>query len=357
VTRTSFGEIFFIISLGTVYWLTNGQSVFYTIPVLVLALADAVGALVGLRYATGSLAVAHEDTKTLEGTFSFFSVAFMSTLVPLLLFTEAGRAETLLVSLLIGALVALIEAVSLYGSDNLLIPLATYAFLSTHLALPASTLILQAGLLIALAIVARYWLKKGTTSVTRLGVVTSVLAGYLFVTLGGWRWIVAPATLFFAYSLVPPLTDRERAEPPIETQIVASNLIVGLFWLFVTRSWHLPGALYPLTVAVACHLAMNITTRLLRYFALCPHRAVLIGWGEACLLILLPGAWLLPGTVWPARAWGVVGVLVAAVLVPVLEHRTGSAPADPGRGWAQAIVAFAVSAATTIACHALDWYV
>jgi phytol kinase len=354
VARTSFGEIFFILSIATVYWLAAGDLVLYFVPVLVLSLADAAGALVGVRYGSRDLSETHEDTKSFEGSFSFFWVAFMSTLVPLLLFTSTGRAETLLVALLIGVLVALIEAVSLYGADNLLIPLGTYAFLSTHLTLPVADLTLQVAVLAVMALAARFTFRKGTTSVTRLGLVLVVLSGYLFAFLGGWRWLVAPATLFFAYSLVPPLTRRERGEPPVEIAIVASNVAVPLLWLFVTRSWGLPGALYPLTVAVACHLALNISTRMLRYFELSPLKAVLVGWGEACLFVLLPGAFLMAGDVLSAKFWAVGGTLAAALLAPVLERRMGCERAlDPRRAWIQSAIVLVISLVAALASGAL----
>jgi len=354
VKRTSFGEIFFIVSVATVYWLADGDLVLYLVPVLVLALADAAGALVGVRYAVRDLAEEHEDTKSIEGSFSFFWVAFMSTLVPLLLLTDTGRSEVLLVSLLIGVLVALIEAVCLYGSDNLLIPLGTYAFLSTHLTLPVPTLVVQVAVLAVMALAARFTFRKGTTSITRLGLVLAVLSGYLFAVLGGWKWLVAPATLFFAYSLVPPLTSREREEPPVEIMIVASNVAVPLMWLFVTRSWSLPGALYPLTVAVGCHLALNITTRMLRHFGMSRLKATLTGWAEACLFVLLPGAFLMAGDVTSAKVWAVAGVLVAAALAPVLEDRMGAERAlDPKRAWAQAGIALVISLAAALGSGAL----
>ena len=62
-----------------------------------MTLADAVAALVGitygkLRYVTG------DGFKSAEGSVAFLSIAFLSVHVPLLLFTDVGRAQTLLIS-------------------------------------------------------------------------------------------------------------------------------------------------------------------------------------------------------------------------------------------------------------------
>jgi phytol kinase len=116
--------------------LTAGDKILYSIPVLMLTFADSTAALIGLSYGRNGLATATEDPKSIEGSFAFFWAAFMSTLVPVLLYTNIGRAESLLLSLIIGLLVALIEMISSGGYDNLFIPLMGYAFLISHMPLP-----------------------------------------------------------------------------------------------------------------------------------------------------------------------------------------------------------------------------
>ena len=53
-------------------------------------LADAVAALIGIRYGTLQYQTT-EGTKSVEGSVAFFFVAFLSVLVPLLVFTEVDR--------------------------------------------------------------------------------------------------------------------------------------------------------------------------------------------------------------------------------------------------------------------------
>jgi phytol kinase len=84
-----------------VFWLSPDDPLLFVIPMLVLSLADAVAALIGISY--GRLRYESTDgIKSAEGSAAFFCAAFFSVHVPLLLFTQVGRAETLLISLVLG---------------------------------------------------------------------------------------------------------------------------------------------------------------------------------------------------------------------------------------------------------------
>ncbi len=65
VGRSSYGEFYFLLAVVTLFWWTEGQSsLLFTIPVLILTLADTAGALVGSRYGRMRYGSAH---KTVEG--------------------------------------------------------------------------------------------------------------------------------------------------------------------------------------------------------------------------------------------------------------------------------------------------
>jgi phytol kinase len=132
VERRSGGEFFFPVAAAGLFVVTKGDPILFGIPILTLALADAVAAVVGvyygrIRYQTG------EHPKTLEGSVAFFTVAFLATHIPLLLFTATGRTESVLIGLMFGMLVMLLEAVSLRGTDNLVIPFGGYVLLDAFL--------------------------------------------------------------------------------------------------------------------------------------------------------------------------------------------------------------------------------
>lgn len=113
-----------------IFWLSRGNKVLYSIPILILTFADSTAALIGKSYAKKNLAEMSEDAKSIEGSFMFFITAFMIVLVPLLLYTTVGREEVLIISTIIGLNVAMVEMISHSGDDNILIPLTTYAFLN-----------------------------------------------------------------------------------------------------------------------------------------------------------------------------------------------------------------------------------
>ncbi len=152
VERESLGEIFFVISVFLIFYLSKGDKILFSIPILILTFADSAAALIGKNYAKKNLAELNEDAKSIEGSFMFFIVAFIMSLVPILLFTNVGREETLIISTIIGFNVAMIEMISHTGNDNLLIPLTTYAFLVTHIPLGVEQLRINLAILGAIFI-------------------------------------------------------------------------------------------------------------------------------------------------------------------------------------------------------------
>src|SRR5690606_16105111 len=116
-------------------------------------LADALAALIGLAYGRVRY-VTSEGLKSAEGSIIFFAVAFMSVHVPLLLFTDVGRAQTLLIATIVGLLSMLVEAVAIKGLDNLLIPIAAYAMLRWYMGATVEALALRLVVTVALLVFA-----------------------------------------------------------------------------------------------------------------------------------------------------------------------------------------------------------
>src|SRR5205823_14717265 len=102
--RSTFGAVYFPIAVGILFLLFRFEPIedeasrylLYCIPVLLLTLADAMAALIGVRYGQARYATS-EGHKTIEGSLAFFLVGFFCTHVPLLLFSDKGRPETLLI--------------------------------------------------------------------------------------------------------------------------------------------------------------------------------------------------------------------------------------------------------------------
>ncbi|MEO0445958.1 MAG: hypothetical protein AAF191_07770, partial [Verrucomicrobiota bacterium] len=101
VDRDSLGEICFPIAVVWVFALAEGEPWRFIIPMLILTLADAAGALVGASYGRQKFRVLTSGSKSMEGSLLVFLVAFLSVHIPLLLMTDYGRAETLLIALIL----------------------------------------------------------------------------------------------------------------------------------------------------------------------------------------------------------------------------------------------------------------
>lgn len=192
-----------------VFELLERPFVFYAIPVAVLASADAFGAIVGTTYGKHRYEVFEGHQRSLEGSGAFFIVAFFCVHVPLLLAGTTGRAETLLISLVIALLAAMLETVSMYGLDNLLVPFGVLFMLERFSDLGVSSLLLRLGILALCAGIGLVmaWRKPNTMGAA----VALVLSAYTIWALGGSAWIGPMAGLLVAFVLY------ERLSPVQET--------------------------------------------------------------------------------------------------------------------------------------------
>ena len=102
VERKSYGEFFYVVSVLLIFYLSKGDKILFSIPILILTFADSTAALIGKIYGKKQLATDNEDKKSLEGSFAFFIVAFMYTLVLFLLFSELVLSGLFLIDLIVG---------------------------------------------------------------------------------------------------------------------------------------------------------------------------------------------------------------------------------------------------------------
>lgn len=128
VKRRSLGEIYFPLGVGSVFCLSNGDRVLYSVPILILALADAAAALVGVRYGRWRFR-AMDGYKSVEGSIAFFAVSFASVFLFLRLFGGAGQMEAALMALALSFILMIVEALAWRGMDNALIPLCGFFIL------------------------------------------------------------------------------------------------------------------------------------------------------------------------------------------------------------------------------------
>jgi phytol kinase len=252
VARESWGELYFPVSVALLFQLAHGDKMLYAIPLLVLTIADTVAALTGAEYGKHGYATT-EANKSVEGSIAFFCAAFFSVNVVLVVFSNVGRVETLLVSLDIGVIVMLLEAIAWRGLDNIFIPLGVFILLRLYLAMPVNQLWNRFRVAVVLIIFVTAYARKTTLQGSAL--LAAALVLYISWALGGWQWLIPPAILLLSYTFFFPgkISAADRTHNVYAVLSIAS---AGLVWLFLYRIWQEPDFFFPYTVAFAVHLAV-----------------------------------------------------------------------------------------------------
>ena len=119
--RRSHGELYFVVAVGTLLLASNGDAILYTIPILILSIADAAAAIVGralpLMPRSGPA-----QGKTVSGSAAFFLVALLVTLPTLMALADVSFGLALSVALTVAIATCIAEAISSRGFDNLAVP-------------------------------------------------------------------------------------------------------------------------------------------------------------------------------------------------------------------------------------------
>lgn len=341
VARKSLGEFYFAVSVAVLFVLSRGQpyeKILYGVPLLVLALADAVAALIGVAYGH-----VHYNTvdgnKSAEGSTAFFLAAFFSVHVPLLLATDVGRAETLLIALIVGFLIMLFEAIAWRGLDNLFIPLVCFLVLKIYLGPPClglPALIARWIVLLALFVFVLAWRSRSTLDAS--GLLAAALVGYLAWALGDWRWLIFPLALFLTYTLLSPRTPS-NSQRVHNVHAVLSVSAAGLIWLFLARTLNRPEFLLPYAIAFAANLAIIGLARLRHDY---PHRSprgiLAVCIVKAWLIVFVPFALIAEASPSPlvCALAALAGVAAAALLFHVTQPGLEDCATDTPRWLRQA---------------------
>ena len=126
--RDSLGEVWFTLGVCLTFLLSEGDALAYSIAILVLTLADAAAALVGLRFGR-QRRVPGGGSKSLAGCGAFFVVALTVVLLALWLVAGWPPLAALRAALLVAVITTLIEVLLAKGLDNLFVPLGALAAL------------------------------------------------------------------------------------------------------------------------------------------------------------------------------------------------------------------------------------
>jgi len=245
VQRTSYGELLFAVAVALLFWLKDGHfisvsmhhkaqigSVLYILPILILTLCDAASAVVGSRYGKRVFMI-EEGSKSVEGVVVFAVTAWLLSLIVLLLLTDIGRSEVVLLAFIAAAFGALLEAASWRGLDNLFIPLGLYFLLANLLYLGVVGLSVIAGIFLAVLLLLLYMTRHRPGEERHFLAIGSTL----FFCIGIFAEpssLVTPAVAVATYFAADKVRKLER--PPFDAlNLLLVVLAVALFYFMLSN--------------------------------------------------------------------------------------------------------------------------
>jgi phytol kinase len=228
VERKSYGDMLFAVAVGFLFFRSSNQPVLYVLPIAVLALADTAAALAGSTYGRRLFTI-EAGTKSLEGVAVFFVVTWLIAMILLLLMTDIARLNVVILSFVIAAFGALVEADSWSGLDNLFLPVGLHLFLEAHLERsPLGLVALASGFIVMLAAI---------LALTRVCGLANHSARTYAVALFLICCYTAPQNAILpTLAVVTHVWSNARApshSPYTEFEVIGSVAAVSLLWMFV----------------------------------------------------------------------------------------------------------------------------
>ena len=217
VERKSKGAEYYPLMIFALFWLARDTPWLYASSLLALAVADALAALVGGRYGRIRYQV-DDESKTVEGSLTFFIVAAIVISIPLLLSGDSSlpsHSHRIAVACVAAVLITVLEAISRHGRDNIWIPLGTFLVLFKLIDEPISEVYIQLGsfaivcLVLSMLVAASKVMNVGAT-------LTLILAVYSSWALASFDWALplicgSILCLLTAYCYPPEWPLRARA--------------------------------------------------------------------------------------------------------------------------------------------------
>ncbi|MEW8034190.1 MAG: hypothetical protein AB2540_15295 [Candidatus Thiodiazotropha endolucinida] len=353
VERTSWGELLFPLSVAAVFLLADGDPLLYSVPILILALADAVAALIGVYYGQIQFTTL-EGSKSIEGSFAFFIVAFLCVHIAVLLFTDTGRVESLLIGLLMGIVLMMFEAVAWRGLDNLFIPVASFALLKSYLKLDAAALSLSLVVIVLLSLFLLLWRRRSKLD-------DSALIGAGLVAYGSWAigdlyWLLVPVSVFVIATWLV-LREVEAEQRQIHTVYALLGITgPGLFWLILSRNVESTELFFAYALAFAAHLTMLGISRAHFGQSHLPilHIAPAVVQGLIVLLLPFSLMWGVDQRLVSISVMGLSGLLLAGLVFLKLQPALDNCPGTPERWTRQALIAGGLSVLGWISLGVID---
>jgi len=339
VERKSSGAFIYPLSIVMVLLLSGGHTIVFQISILVLASSDALAAVVGKSYGRIHYRILNQ-TRSVEGSIVFLLNTFLVVHIPLLLSSQVGRLESLLIALLIAVLVTAFEAISVGGWDNLVIPLVVLLALERTLPMDAAALWPRVVFMVVLLamVLASFRARRLTLAA---GFATFLMA-YMAVALGGWAWL-APLLVYYAtFNLGVPLTSLPQPQvthldqggdvDANDLQRIYTLFLVPMLALVLFGRLQFPQLLYVFATSMAVLFAVSWATfadirARMQQDGICPPPRVatspaFIAGGAAGMMMLYASCGWAPGSVlvgnlgalWLSAACATAGVLMFVMI-------------------------------------------
>jgi phytol kinase len=255
VERKTSGAYYYPFAVALVFWLSGGDPVLYCIPILIMAVADTGAAIMGKESGHTRYQVL-DGERSLEGSAAFFGLAFAIVLGGLALAGASAWPDVLLVALVVALMTTAMEAISIRGSDNILIPYVGWLVLERTLRLGLDELSAwMSGMLLALFLLVLTYQRARLT-------VAGAVASFVLVTfayaLAGPEWVIPLVALYGLHLIV------SKPSQPLDYDIIlpataASLLMLLLYAHTGSQSVYVP---YLVTVGLGAVLAVRPPARL-----------------------------------------------------------------------------------------------
>ncbi len=217
VARQTYGTVYYPLAfliLVISFW--KNYPALISISMLILAIGDAVAAIVGESVKSPKIYNLTGDKKSIEGSAAMFITSFFIVFLSLIFMNNSklwwgdvsnfSIDKIFLISLLTSFFVMIVEGLGSYGLDNLFLPLASAFMLHALVVADKLNQFLFAFLLAFLISVVSYKLRFLSLNGS---VGTFVLAVVIF-GVGGWKWTVPILTFFVLSSLISKVGKERR---------------------------------------------------------------------------------------------------------------------------------------------------
>ena len=232
VKRLSIGELVFPIAVAWLFTMyksgSHSSAVYYTIPLLLLTLADTIGAIAGTKFGKVIYKTASAQ-KSVEGSIAFFVTAYTCTFIPLLLFTDQDVVHITLISLILTLFMTAVEGISGMGMDNLLIPIGSYFLLDFYSTIEPHLLWWRVILIVSILGVLIWTRKKHNLNGGT--VLTASLLCFISSMLGGIYCLLACLFIFLRHIMAVKniLSEQQRHTHSLDT--ILSISVPAMTWL------------------------------------------------------------------------------------------------------------------------------